>query len=99
MSAGDEVTASERGDAAIAVGAVAVDDVVGEGMSGGVPVEVVGVVEHELLDRAEVCLDAVEVAGVGWGGDQLDPVVGGEGADVGRMSGVRWPRGCPGPSK
>ena len=48
-SCGDSVFALEGGDASVAVGAVAVGDVVGDGALGGVPVEVVGVVEDELL--------------------------------------------------
>jgi hypothetical protein len=49
--------AFERGDPAVAVGAVAVGDVAGDGTLGAVPVAVVGVVRDELLDRAEVALD------------------------------------------
>src|SRR5436190_23010532 len=82
-SCGDSVFAFEGGDPSVAVGAVAVGDVVGHGALGGVPVAVVGVVKDELLDRAEVTLDSVQVARVGRGGDQLDPVGGGEAADVG----------------
>src|SRR5207244_8927778 len=48
-------------------GAVAVADVVGERVAEGVPVEVVGVLADELVDRAEGGLDPVEVAGVGLG--------------------------------
>src|SRR5213594_2905192 len=55
-------------------GAVAVADVVGERVAEGVPVEVVGVLADELVDRAKGALDAVEVAGVGRGGDELDVV-------------------------
>ena len=50
----DPVFAFEGGDPAVAVGAVAVGDVVGDGTLGGLPVAVVGVVEDELLDRVEV---------------------------------------------
>src|SRR5438445_5416738 len=55
-------------------GAVAVADVVGERVAEGVPVEVVGVLADELVDRAEGGLDPVEVAGVGWGRHELDVV-------------------------
>src|SRR5438034_10810830 len=48
-------------------GAVAVADVLGERVAEGVPVEVVGVLADELVDRAEGGLDPVEVAGVGRG--------------------------------
>jgi hypothetical protein len=71
------------GDAAVAVGSVAVADVGGERMLEGVPVEVVGVVDDELGDRAEMRLDAVEVAGVGGQRDELDVVLVGERADLG----------------
>src|SRR4051794_22844437 len=82
-SCGDSVFAFQGGDPTVAVGAVAVGDVVGESALSAGPVSVVGVVEDELLDRAEVALDPVQVAGVGGGGDQLDPVGVGERADVG----------------
>lgn len=91
-SCGDSVFAFEDGGPAVVVAAVAVGDVVGERFLGGVPVGVVGVVEHELLDRAAVALDPVQIAGVGRGRDQLDPVGGGELADVGGPVGgeVSW---------
>ena len=73
-SCGDSVFAFEGGDSAVVVASVAVGDVVRQGALRGVPVGVVGVVEDELLDRAEVALDPVEVAGVGRGRDQLDLV-------------------------
>ena len=82
-SCGDSVFAFEGGDPAVGVAAVAVGDVVRQCALGGVPVGVVGVVEDELLDRAEVALDPVQVAGVGGGRDKLDPVGVGGGADVG----------------
>jgi hypothetical protein len=63
-------------------GPFAVLDVAGQCPGEGVAVGVVGVVDDELGDREEVALDRVEVAGVGWGGHQLDVVVGGVGADV-----------------
>jgi len=53
------VFALEGGDAFVAVGAVAVRDVVGDGALVRVPVAVVGVAKAELLDRAEVALDPV----------------------------------------
>jgi hypothetical protein len=81
-SGGDGELALEGGDAAVAVGSVAVLDVAGEGMREAVPVEVVGVVDDELGDRAEARLDAVEVAGVGGDRDEFDVVVGGELADA-----------------
>ena len=55
--------------AAVAVIAVAVGDVAGQGEREGVPVQVVGVGDDELGDRGEVTLDGVEVAGVGRRGD------------------------------
>src|SRR5438046_10513236 len=64
-------------------GAVAVADVLGERVAEGVPVEVVGVLADELVDRAEGGLDPVEVAGVGRGRYQLDVVGVGVGTDVG----------------
>jgi hypothetical protein len=75
------------GDAAVAVGAVAVPDVGGECVRERVPVEVVGVVDDELGDWPEVRLDPGEVAGVGGQGDELEVVVVGEGANVGRPIG------------
>src|SRR5207244_7342680 len=65
-------------------GAVAVADVVGERVGEGVPVEVVGVLADELVDRAEGALDPVQVAGVGRGGHEFHVVGGGPGADLGR---------------
>jgi len=56
-SCDDPVFAFEGGDPAVVVASVAVGDVVSEGALRGVPVGVVGVVEDELLDRAEVALD------------------------------------------
>jgi hypothetical protein len=80
---GDGELALAVGDAAVAVGSVAVTEVVGEGVGEGVPVEVVGVVDDKLGEGPEVRLDPVEVAGVGGKRDELDVVVGGELADVG----------------
>src|SRR3954468_6344998 len=82
-SGGDLVAGFEQADAFVAVWSVAMADVAGEREGKRVPVDVVGVVDDEFADREEVALDRVEVAGVGRGGDELDPVVGGEGADVG----------------
>jgi hypothetical protein len=85
----------------VAVGAVAVGDVAGKRVREGVPVEVVGVFDDELADRQEVALDAVEVAGVGRRGNELDVVVVGEGAEVGRpvgreLSWIQLIRSCLG---
>ncbi len=74
-------------EALVAVRAVAVDDVSGERVREGVPVEVVGVLDDELADRQEVALDAVEVARVGRGRDELDVVGVGERPDLGRPVG------------
>ena len=71
------------GEAAVAVVTVAVGDVAGEREREGVPVEVVGVAHDELADDREVTLDWVQIAGVGWGRDELDPVGGGVGPDIG----------------
>src|SRR3954453_2688452 len=84
---GDLVAGFEDAEAFVAVWAVAVADVAGERPGEGVPAEVVGVVDDELVDREEVALDGVEVAGVGGGRDELDPRGGGEGADVGGPGG------------
>ena len=73
-SCGDSVFAFEGSDPAVMVASVAVGDVVRERLLGGVPVGVVGVVEDELLDRAEVALDPVQIAAVGRGRDELDAV-------------------------
>lgn len=81
-SGGDLAAAFEVGQALVALGAVAVADVASQGVVEGAPVEVVGVLDHELADRQEVALDAVEIAGVGRRRDQLDVVVVGKGADV-----------------
>lgn len=64
-------------------GAVAVADVVGERVAEGVPVEVVGVLADEFVDRAEGALDPVEVAGVGGGWNELHVVGVCPGADCG----------------
>src|SRR5207248_2009449 len=48
-------------------GAVSVSDVECERVAVRVPIEVVGVLADELLDRTEGVLDPVEVAGVGRG--------------------------------
>jgi hypothetical protein len=53
---GDSVSGFEDGYPAVVVAAVAMGDVVRERALGERPVPVVGVVEHELLDRAEVAL-------------------------------------------
>lgn len=55
----DLAAAFEVDEALGAVRAVAVGDVVGEGVVEGVPVQVVGVLDDELTDRQEVALDAV----------------------------------------
>src|SRR3954471_4266114 len=81
-SGGDLVAGFEQSDAFVAVRAVAMADVAGERPGKRVPVDVVGVVDHELADREEVTLDRVEVAGVGRGRDELDPMAGGERVDV-----------------
>jgi hypothetical protein len=60
--------------------------VVGERVAEGVPVEVVGVLADELVDRAEGGLDPVRVAGVGQGRDMLDLLA----AANARISGVQW---------
>jgi acetyltransferase-like isoleucine patch superfamily enzyme len=52
-------SAFEVDEALVAVRAVAVGDVAGEGVVEGVPVQVVGVLDDELADRQEVALDAV----------------------------------------
>ena len=62
---GDAVAVLGGGQAAVAVFAVAVGDVSGEREREGVPVDVVGVADHELADRREVAFDGVQVAGVG----------------------------------
>ena len=54
-----------------------------KGVGEGVPVEVVGVGDDELVDRPEMSVDAVEVAGIGRDRDEFDVVLGGELADVG----------------
>jgi hypothetical protein len=64
-SGGDAASAFEVCEALVSVFAVAVGDVVCEGVSEGVPVGVVGVFDDELADRQEVALDPVELAGVG----------------------------------
>ncbi len=64
---GDLSAAFENDEALVAVLAVAVGDVAGQGVGEGVPVEVVGVLDDELADRQEVALDAVQIAGVGRG--------------------------------
>ena len=66
----------------VAVGSVAVMDVVGHRLLDGHPVGVVGVVDDELVDRPEVTLDPVQEAGVGGGEHELDVVVLGPLADV-----------------
>jgi hypothetical protein len=58
-SRGDHELALTLGDAAVAVGAVAVANVGGERVPKRVPVELVGVVDDELGDGAEVRLDPV----------------------------------------
>ena len=79
----DLAAAFEGDEALVAVFAVAVEDVAGEGVREGVPVEVVGVLDDELADRQEVALDAVQIAGVGRRRDQFDVVGVSERADVG----------------
>ena len=70
-------------DAAVAVVAISIADVVGERVTEGVPVEVVGVADDELAEGGEVALHRVQVAGVSGSRDELDLVRGGEGADRG----------------
>jgi hypothetical protein len=67
-------------------GAVAVTDVPGERVPEGVPVEVVGVLADELVDRTEGALDSVEIAGVGRRRDEFDVLT----AAQARISGVQW---------
>src|SRR3954451_12889659 len=76
------MTGLEQADALVAVGPVAVPDVLGQSPGKGVPIDVVGIVDDELLDREEVALDGVEVARVSRGGDELDLVRRRERADV-----------------
>src|SRR3954470_18525314 len=59
-SGGDQEFAFGGDEALVAVGAVAVADVVGHGLGQGVPAVVVGVVDDELADAPEVALDAVQ---------------------------------------
>src|SRR3972149_5171554 len=80
-SGGDAVSCLSGGDAAVAVVCVSVADVMGERISECVPVEVVGVTDDELAESGEVTLDWIQVAGVGRGRNELDPVRGREGAD------------------
>ena len=56
-SCGDAVSKFEGGDPSGLVAGVAVGDVVCERAAGGIPVGVIGVVEHELLDGAAAALD------------------------------------------
>src|SRR3954447_15415838 len=60
LSGGDQQLAFCGDEALVAVGAVAVADVVGHGLGQGVPAVVVGVVDDELADAPEVALDAVQ---------------------------------------
>ena len=53
-------------------GCIAVPDMLGHGEAEARPVEVVGVLADELVDRAEMALDPVQEAGVGGRGDELD---------------------------
>jgi len=85
MSCGDAVAVLGGDEASVAVIAVAVVDVAGQGEREGVPVQVVGVGDDELAQRGEVTLDGVEIAGVRRRSDELDVVRVGERAD-------RW---CP----
>ena len=71
----------------VAVGSVAVVDVVGHRLLDGHPVGVVGVVDDELVDRPEVTLDPVQEAGVGRGEHKFDVVLLGPGPDVGGLVG------------
>src|SRR6266516_899392 len=64
-------------------GVVAVADVVAHREREAVPVEVVGVLDHEFADCAEVALDPVQVAGVGRCRDELDVAALGPRADRG----------------
>lgn len=66
---------------------VTVGDVVGNGGLCGQRAGIVGVVDHEFLAGADLGLDALQVAGVGRGRDELDLVFAGVGADVGRPVG------------
>jgi hypothetical protein len=87
-SGGDLVAGFELADAFGAVRCVAVLDVARQCPGEGVPVDVVGVVFDELVDREEVAFDGVEVAGVGWRGDQRDAVGCRERADIRRPVGA-----------
>jgi hypothetical protein len=69
---GHPPSALELVQSSVAVRSVALADVPRHGERELVPAFVVGVFAHELLDRPEVALDAVEVAGVGRRGDELD---------------------------
>jgi hypothetical protein len=95
-SCSDSVFAFEGSDPAVVVAAVGVGDVVGDRALDGVPVTVVGVVEDELLDRAEVGsrsgLDSWRRSGSARA----------RSCSLARTRGCRgssWPRGCPGPSR
>ncbi len=68
---GDQESVFGADEALVAVGAVAVLDVVGHGFGEGVPGGVVGVLDHELADAPEVAFDAEE-ARVGRGEGELD---------------------------
>jgi hypothetical protein len=94
-SRNDPVAILGEGEAVVAVVALAVGEMAGQGVGEGVPVQVIGAGDDELGDRREVAVDGIQVAGVGRRGHQRDLVVGGERADVRRPV---WPRGCPGSS-
>ncbi len=58
-SGGDQQLGLGRGDSSIAVWSVAVTHVLSEGKGKRIPIQVVGVVDDELCNRAEVALDPV----------------------------------------
>ena len=62
-SCGDAVFAFKGGDAAVAVGAVAVGDVVGDGALGGLPVAVVGVVRLGSAESVSPALNCAAESG------------------------------------
>src|SRR3954451_23382018 len=80
-SSGDQESAFGFDQALVTVRSVAVADVVGHRLGECVPVGVVGVLDHELTDRPEVTLDAIQEAGVGGGEDEFDVAGGGPLAD------------------
>ena len=79
-----EAFARARESLLAALGLVAVADVCRHREAEAVPVEVVGVLDDELADGAEVALNSVQVAGVGGGRHELDVVLGCPRPDRGR---------------